>query len=267
MPRLNAKDAARRQATGQGSYYVEALARGLAIIRTFGRDRSSMTLSDMARAANLPKPTVRRVLHTLVDLGYAETDGRLFQLTPAVLNLAAAYLGTDLVATVLQPVCQRVSKATGEACFVGVLDGQEMVMIAHASTRFPFGLATSAGMRMPAFLTAAGRVLLGLLPDDELDRRLKAAKVKANTKFAVTDKAKLKSLILRGRTAGYCMTQREVAMGFCAVAVPLRRIDGTAVGALSIPALAERCAANPDLLDTYLKILREQVDTLSQQLI
>ncbi|MGD9884503.1 MAG: helix-turn-helix domain-containing protein, partial [Reyranella sp.] len=123
MPRLNAKDAARRRATGQASYYVEAVARGLAIIRAFGRDRSSMTLSDMARAANLPKPTVRRVLLTLVDLGYAETDGRLFQLTPAVLNLAAAYLGTDLVATVLQPVCQRVSKATGEACFVGVLDG------------------------------------------------------------------------------------------------------------------------------------------------
>ncbi|MFO1158634.1 MAG: IclR family transcriptional regulator C-terminal domain-containing protein [Reyranellaceae bacterium] len=264
---MNAKDAARRQAAGQGTYYVEALARGLTIIRAFGRDRSAMTLSDMARAANLPKPTVRRVLHTLVDLGYAETDGRLFQLTPAVLSLAAAYLGTDLVATVLQPVCQRVSKATGEACFVAVLDGQEMVMVAHASTRFPLGLATSAGMRLPAFLTAAGRVLLGLLPDDELERRLKAAKVKANTEFAVTDKAKLKAIILKARADGYCMTQREVAMGFCAVAVPLRRIDGTPVGALSIPALAERVAANPDLLDTYLKVLREQVDTLSQQLI
>jgi len=69
--------------------------------------------------------------------------------------LAAAYLGTDPVATVLQPGCQRVSKVTGEACFVSVLDGQEMAMIAQASTRFPFGLATSAGMRMPAFLAVA----------------------------------------------------------------------------------------------------------------
>src|ERR1051325_5707747 len=102
MPRLNAKDAAKRQATGHASYYVEALARGLTVIRSFGRERSAMTLSDVARATNLPKPTVRRVLHTLVDLGYAATDGRQFQLTPSVLNLAAAYLGSDRVASILQ---------------------------------------------------------------------------------------------------------------------------------------------------------------------
>ena len=84
MPRLNAKDAAKRQATGHASYYVEALARGLTVIRSFGRERSAMTLSDVARATNLPKPTVRRVLHTLVDLGYAETDGRQFHLAPVV---------------------------------------------------------------------------------------------------------------------------------------------------------------------------------------
>ena len=181
---------------GHGSYYVEALARGLTVIRSFGRDRSAMTLSDVARATDLPKPTVRRVLHTLVDLGYAETDGRQFHLAPAVLSLAAAYLGSDLVSTVLQPVCEKVTKVTGEACFVGVLDGQEIVMIAHASTRFPIGLASHVGMRMPAFSTAAGRVLLGLLPDDELDARLKAARLKGSTKFTLTDKAKLRSTIV-----------------------------------------------------------------------
>jgi IclR family pca regulon transcriptional regulator len=267
MPRLNARDAARRQANGQGSYYVEALARGLTVIRAFGRDRSSMTLSDVARAANLPKPTVGRVLHTLVDLGYAETDGRLFHLAPAVLSLAAAYLGCDPVSTILQPACERVTKLTGEACFVAVLDGHEIVMIAHASSRFPIGLASSVGMRMPAFATAAGRVMLGLLPDDELDARLKAARLKGSTKFTLTNKGKLRSIILRGRSDGYCITKQEATIGHCAVAVPLRRIDGSAVGALSIPALAERCAANPGILDTFLKVLRDQVNALSRQLI
>jgi IclR family pca regulon transcriptional regulator len=243
------------------------LARGLAVIRSFGRDRSAMTLSDVARMTNLPKPTVRRVLHTLVDLGYAETDGRQFQLAPAVLSLAAAYLGSDLVSTVLQPVCEKVTKITGEACFVGVLDGQEIVMIAHASTRFPIGLASHVGMRMPAFSTAAGRVLLGLLPNDELDARLKAARLKGSTKFTLTDKAKLRSTIVRGRADGYCITKQEASVGYCAVAVPLRRIDGRAVGAISIPALAERCAGDPEVMNTFLKVLRDQVDALGQQLI
>jgi IclR family pca regulon transcriptional regulator len=267
MPRLNAKDAAKRQATGHGSYYVEALARGLTVIRCFGQDRSAMTLSDVARATNLPKPTVRRVLHTLVDLGYAETDGRLFNLAPAVLSLAAAYLGTDVVSTVLQPACDKVNKATGESCFVAVLDQQDIVMIAHASSRFPIGLISSIGMRMPAFSTAAGRVMLGMLSDQELDDRLKMARVKGSTKFTITDKAKLRSIILRGRADGCCMTKQEAAIGYCAVAVPLRRVSGSAACAISISALAERVAANPGIMNTFLKVLREQVDTLSQQIV
>ena len=97
MPRLNETDTARREAVGNGGYFVEALARGLSVIRAFSRERSSMTLSDAARFTSLPKPTVRRVLLTLVDLGYAETDGRVFRLSPQVMSLAVAYLGTDLV--------------------------------------------------------------------------------------------------------------------------------------------------------------------------
>jgi IclR family pca regulon transcriptional regulator len=267
MPRLNAKDAAKRQATGHGSYYVEALARGLTVIRSFGHDRSAMTLSDVARATNLPKPTARRVLHTLVDLGYAETDGRLFQLTPAVLSIAAAYLGSDLVSTVLQPACERINKATGESCFVTVLDGQDIVFIAHASSRFPIGLVSSVGMRMPAFSTAAGRVMLGMLPDSELDQRLKSLRLKEATKFTLTDKSKLRSAILRGRSDGYCMTKQEAQIGYCGVAVPLRRVTGSPVGAISISALADRCTANPGILNNFLKILCDQVDTLSQQLV
>jgi len=267
MPRLNASDTAKRQAIGHGSYFVEALARGLTVIRSFGHDRSSMTLSDVARAATLPKPTARRVLHTLVDLGYAETDGRMFSLTPAVLSLAAAYLGSDIVSTVLQPVCEQINKATGESCFVTVLDREEIVMIAHASSRFPVGLVSSIGMRMPAFSTAAGRVMLGMLSDDELDERLKSMRLKGPTKFTLTDRSKLRSIILKGRADGYCISKQEAQIGFCAIAVPLRRIGGRAVGAICISALAERCTSNPGIMSTFLKVLRQQVDSLSQQLV
>jgi IclR family pca regulon transcriptional regulator len=267
MPRLNANDAAKRQAIGHGSYFVEALARGLTVIRSFGQDRSAMTLSDVARATGLPKPTARRVLHTLVDLGYAETDGRAFSLTSSVLSLAAAYLGSDIVSTVLQPACERINKATGESCFVTVLDRQDIVMIAHASSRFPVGLVSSIGMRMPAFSTAAGRVMLGMLSDDELDERLKSMRLKGPTKFTLTDKAKLRSIIMRGRTDGYCISKQEAQIGFCAIAVPLRRIGGGAVGAMCVSVAAERYASNPGVMNTLLKVLRQQVDSLSQQLI
>jgi IclR family pca regulon transcriptional regulator len=267
MPRLNETDTARREATGNGAYFVEALARGLSVIRAFSRERSSMTLSDAARFTNLPKPTVRRVLLTLVDLGYAETDGRVFRLAPQIMSLAVAYLGTDLVATVLQPACERIRATVGESCFVGVLDGDDMVMIANANRQFPLGLVPSIGLRLPALSTAAGRILLGMLADDELDERLAKAKPRGGTKFTVTDRKALRAIIVQGRKDGFCTTRQEAVLDFHAVAVPLRRADGKSVGALSIAARVERHVADPTILDRSRKILFDEAAKLAGLLV
>ena len=101
----------------------------------------------------------------------------------------------------------------------------------------------------------------------EIDARLKAARLKGSTKYTLTDKAKLRSIILKGRADGYCMTRQEATIGHCAIAVPLRRVDGRAIGALSIPALAEHVAANAGIMNTFLRVLRDQVEALSKQLI
>lgn len=267
MPRLNATDSARREAEGHGSTYVEALARGLEVLLAFGRDRTALSLSDVARVTGLAKPTVRRMLLTLCELGYAETDSRLFRLTPRVLNLAVAYLGSDLVTTVLQPACERVLAETDEACFAAVLDDQEIVMIANATRRFPLGLVTSVGLRLPAVATAAGRVILGMLSDDDLNDHLKRAATQGPTEYTITDKAQLRSIILQGRVDGYCITRREATLDHCAVAVPLRRADGRAVGSLSIAARSDRYAANPKLLDALLDVLRRAAGALEHLLV
>jgi IclR family pca regulon transcriptional regulator len=267
VPRLNKTDTARRETVGNGGYFVEALARGLSVIRAFSRERSRMTLSDAARFTSLPKPTVRRVLLTLVDLGYAETDGRVFRLSPQVMSLAVAYLGTDLVGGVLQPACERIMAKTRESCFVGVLDGDDMLMIANANRQFPLGLVPSIGLRLPALSTAAGRILLGMLTDDELDARLAKATPKGSTKFTITDRKALQATILKGREDGFCITRQEAMLDFCAIAVPLRRADGNAVGALSVAARVERYTANPTILETSHKILRDEAAKLAGLLV
>jgi IclR family pca regulon transcriptional regulator len=267
VPRLNEKAAALREAEGRGAYFVEALARGLSVIRAFNRQRSSMTLSEAARAADLAKPTARRVLLTLVDLGYAETDGRVFRLSPQVMSLAVAYLGTDLVAGVLQPACERVMSKIGESCFVGVLDGDDMLMIANANRQFPLGLVPSIGTRLPALATAAGRILLGMLPDDELEARLARMQPTGSTKFTVTNRQDLRAIILKARADGFAITRQEAMLTFSAVAVPLRRADGKPVGSLSVAVRTERYAADPAVLDTALGLLNEESTKLAGLLV
>src|SRR4030095_9315817 len=95
MARLRAEDAEKRAASGHGPDLLEAFARGLRVIGALGREKKHMTLSAVARATDLPKPSVRRALYTLTCLGLAENDGRSFHLTPRIMELASAYLRSD----------------------------------------------------------------------------------------------------------------------------------------------------------------------------
>src|SRR5262245_6145301 len=167
MPRLRPSDAARRarDATPELS---EALARGLAVITAFDATRPRMSLSEVAARVDLPRATTRRALLTLQHLGYAESDGKLFALTPQVLRLAAAFLSAGNAA-ILQRACERVSQAIGEACSAAVRDGADIVMIAHASPQRFLAAAPGVGFRLPAFCTALGRVLLAAFEDGALD--------------------------------------------------------------------------------------------------
>src|SRR5712675_24658 len=111
MARLRAEDAERRQASGYGPDFLEAFARGLRVIGAFGREKSHMTLSDVARATDLPKPSVRRALYTLTCLGLAESDGRTFRLTPRIMELASSISAP----TWSRPSCSRPASASATA--------------------------------------------------------------------------------------------------------------------------------------------------------
>ncbi|MGE0714017.1 MAG: IclR family transcriptional regulator C-terminal domain-containing protein [Alphaproteobacteria bacterium] len=266
MARLRAEDAERRKAAGHGPDFLEALARGLRVISAFGRERGQMTLSDVARATDLPKPSVRRALYTLSCLGYVKSDGRVFSLTPQVMTLASAYLGSNFATRIIQPACERVSERTEQSCFAAVLDGQDIVMIAHSMHGNPIALAPTIGLRRPAFCTAAGRIILGGLPDEALDAWLARLEPRNLTDFTVTDKQAIRRAIEEARAQGYCVTEQEIRRGYRAIALPMRRWDGTIIGAICVAAWIED-AAERSLSDQYLAILREETEALQPQLV
>ena len=233
MPRLREADASRRLANG-GPNYVEALARGLSVIGAFGQGRRQLSLSDVARVTSLPKASVRRMLHTLITLQLADTDGRVFRLTPRVLGLAGDYLGSNKISTVVQPVCERISTITGRSTWVAVLDGHDMVTIAHALPRYPMDLAPGIGVRHPAFCTAAGRAILSTLDDGTLDQWLEELRPEPFTKFTPTDPKATRKRITDARDKGYGETHQDMKLGDCGLSVALKRYDGHAVGALQI---------------------------------
>lgn len=261
MPRIKRNRAERRIADSGGRDFLEALARGLRVIQAFSSDRRQLTLSDIARLVDLPRASVRRTLHTLVHLGFAETDDRLFRLTPRVLTLASAYLLSNAISGILQPATERLSDGVGEACSAAILDGQDVIMIAHASPNRVINVSAQIGFRLPAISSSLGRVLLAALDDRELDRLLTRIKPEKLTPATVVDRAELGRAIRRVRDDGYSLVDQETEVGFRSVSVPLRRLDGKVIAALNIGAHSNRCT-----LETMRNVLLPKLQALATEL-
>ena len=186
MPKLK-----RGEGEERATDFVESLDRGIRLLEMFGTIGGPMTLSDLARAADLPRATARRILFTLEHGGFVTTDGKLFTLTPRVLTLAASYLHSSQVVTVLQPVLDRIATAAQEISSLAVLDGDEVVFIARGSPTRVFSAGLDIGYRLPAFCTSVGRVMLGQFDDGDLATRLDAMQREPMTPYTVTDPKRL----------------------------------------------------------------------------
>ncbi len=266
MSRLRPQDAAKRAARANRTDFSEALARGLNVLGAFNDRQRQMTLSDVARAVDLPRATVRRSLATLVDLGYLETEGRLFRLTPGVLKLAIAYLSSDPVPSVLQPVCERICRQVGASCSVAVRDGEEAVMIARAIPARPASVGLSIGYRLPMFCSALGRVLASAMPDPELDAFLAQLKPVRFTRQTVVSKPQIRRLILDVRKRGYALADQEAEIGIRSIAVPLVRFDGKVVAAINIGVQPDQMPAKT-MIAEHAPLLMKEAAALKERLV
>ena len=149
--------------TGTGPDFIESLARGLEVIAAFEPGREAMSLSDVATATGLARPTARRILLTLVELGYVRVDGSRYTLTPRVLELGAAYVGSLGLWDVARPHLQELSAKTNESCSIAQLDGSDIVYVARVAVPKIVGLSVQIGTRFPALQTSLGKVLLAEL--------------------------------------------------------------------------------------------------------
>jgi len=266
MPRLKRSAADQQLVAAAGPDFLEALARGLRVLEAFNHDRKALTLSDVAKLVDLPRASVRRTLHTLVQLGYAETDDRLFRLTPRVLTLAGAYLSSNAVTDILQPALERLSAEVNESCSAAVLDGEDVMMIAHASPKRVIPVSAQIGFRLPAVATALGRILLAALDDGQLDKFLSHIVPKKVTKSTIVDKKELRRAILKAREDGYALADQEVEFGFRSIAVPLRKLDGRNIAALNVGVHSERMPLKA-MHGHFFPRLHALADELQRQLI
>jgi IclR family pca regulon transcriptional regulator len=220
--------------------FMESLARGLAVIRAFRDGRTRLSGAEVAGITGLSRAAARRCLHTLCVLGYARAEDGTYELTPAVLTLGHAYLGSASLAGIAQPILERVSEEIEEASAVAVLDGEEIVFVARAATRRILSVEVSVGSRLPAAATATGRVLLAAADDTTRAAFLAGATLSPHTRRTIVDRQSLAAELERVRTQGHAVVDQELEVGLRSLAVPVRRPDGVVVAALNVGVQAGR---------------------------
>jgi IclR family pca regulon transcriptional regulator len=236
--------------------YVTALARGLSVLKAFDEHSAQLTLSDVARIVDLPRASARRALLTLQALGYVESHGRNFSLSPQVLTLARAYLASSPVPRLAQGFLENVSETLGESCSLSILHGEEVIYIARSTRKRIGSLHRDVGAHLPAHCTSMGRVLLAALSDTELDSFLARVTLQSFTPYTVTDKAELRAIVEKVRRNGYSLLDQELEIDLRSIAVPVQNASGRVIAAMNVSAQASR-TAKKQLTEIFLPALRE----------
>src|SRR5262245_11323015 len=144
-------------------------------------------MSAVAARAGLTRAGARRLLHTLVELGYAQVSDGMFSLTSRVLELGFSYLSSLTLYGLARPLVERLARETNEMCTMSVRDGDSAVYIVRAEIRAPLYRSFALGSRLPLFATSMGRVMLADLEEKDLEKFLSRARLPELTRYTKTD--------------------------------------------------------------------------------
>ncbi|MGW3199654.1 IclR family transcriptional regulator domain-containing protein [Streptomyces sp. NPDC001118] len=220
--------------TELGPLFLQALARGLAVLTALGGARGGLTLNDAARAAGLSYQSTRRNLLTLLRLGYAERCGRHYLPAPRTLGLGYAPLSGLSLADIARPHLAALAGRVQESASVAVLDEAEVRYLARSATQQVTSVAIHPGVRLPAYATSMGRVLLADLPRAEQERLLALLPPRPLTPFTRTSHRELLGVFDQVRQDGCALVEQELETGLRSMAVPLHDVRGRAVGAVNL---------------------------------
>jgi IclR family pca regulon transcriptional regulator len=215
--------------------FVGTVVHVMNVLRAFDADHAQMTLSELAKRSGLDRAGARRYLLSLAHLGYVVQSGKLFRLSPKVLELGFAFLSGMPIANVAQSYLDAITQQTSQTCAIAILDGNEIVHVARAMpTNRVLAPTVTLGRRFPALSVSSGRVLLAFKPTAEREQYVRSLAANRLTWRTATTKTQLNAELLNIRRRGYAIADQEFEDGVRAISVPILKTDDTAGAALNV---------------------------------
>jgi DNA-binding IclR family transcriptional regulator len=244
---------------------VPALDRGLRILSLLAARKTPMRVSEIAQALQLPRSATYELINTLAahQMIHQNAMGEV-SLGPQTLAIGSAYGARLDFAALARDTVHRVMMQCEETAQIGVLDGRDVLYVAKADSPHAVRLASTVGARLPAHCTALGKILLALLPEAELERRLGSAPLERLTERSITSRSELVEHLREARVRRFAWEECESNAHVACVAAPIVDAHHEPIAALSIATPLSRM--NAQRRHHLRAIVVENADMLSKQL-
>ncbi|MFP4239299.1 MAG: helix-turn-helix domain-containing protein, partial [Rhodosalinus sp.] len=171
-------------------------AKGLAVMKCFDANSVTLTIPEIARRCDLDRAVARRLVLTLVRLGYVRQRGRSYSLSPRILVLAGGFLQGRRFGLAVQPVIEGFAAQIGQPLMLAMRDGTDAIYVAHAGIDGVLPrLGFTVGSRLPLLASSLGRALLTAEDPETRHRLIAEAPLTAWTERTVTDRAALARML------------------------------------------------------------------------
>ncbi len=252
-----------------GKDFLTVLSRGLAVLEAFSTHGQKMTLAEAAKSVGLPRATARRCLLTLEELGYVESNGRHFALTPKVLTISRAFLSSNSLLRIAQPFLDRISAISGTSCAMGVFQDDFIIHVASSSNPTLSNIRRGVGAHLPAYCTSMGRVMLAHSTPDELDDYFEHVELIQITPKTIFQEEGIRLILRDVVKNGYCYASGETSLYIQALAVPVYNNQGKIKATLGIMNVKDgmEIIEKEDFINNNLPVLRKASEEMGALLV
>ncbi len=215
--------------------FVQSLERGLTVMEELTRESRALTISDLSKRTSLPKPTTRRVLHTLRELGYVDQVGTRFSLATGALRLGYSLIASVPLREIAIPYMVSLVDQVRESCVLSLLDGLDVIEVANVPFDRSSPVALALRSRFPAHVTPAGRLLIASLPVEERSSLLdRLEPLKGYTTRTIRNRSRLEQALDEAAERGWALVDEEFEEGIRSIAAPIRDGNDRVVAAIGV---------------------------------
>lgn len=208
--------------------------RSLEVFEAFRQARRPLSLSELARLADIPVSTCHGVMRTLEQNGFLYfVSGRDAYPTRRLWDMAEAIREHDPIAMLLEPALTALRDEVDETVVLGTRQGDSVMYLLVLESRRPIRYSSQAGERKPLHSSSLGKALLGSLAPQQLAEWLDGRALERVTERTITKAPRLRADLARSRERGWYATRGENVADVMAVAAPLRigtTVLGVAIG-------------------------------------